>query len=63
MTIRESELEAVRDRIIGRAERLLEQGTLVWAEGSTVAYAFVVPIAARDDLADAFGDLSAVTDP
>lgn len=40
-----------------RAEAVLEVGTLVWAPGEAVAYAFVLPIGARDDLADILADI------
>lgn len=53
----------MRDDLRERAEALLEAGTLVWAPGETVAYAFVVPIQFRDDLADALADLSATEEP
>jgi len=55
-------LEEVRTRIIKLAEEMLDKGTLVFAPGSRVAYAFVVPAAARDDLYDAFADLALVED-
>jgi hypothetical protein len=49
---------AVEARIVERADRLLERGAFVYEPGSSVAYAFVVPVSVRDDLADAFGDLA-----
>ena len=54
--------EQVHARIIKLAEEMLDKGTLVFAPGSRVAYAFVVPIEAHDDLTDAFGDLDLVED-
>lgn len=40
-----------------RADRLLRAGTLVFPPGERVAYAFVVPIEVRDDLAEILADI------
>jgi hypothetical protein len=48
--------------LVKRAEALLDSGTLVWAPGETVAYAFVVPCEARNDLADVLADIQFAED-